>query len=608
MKSALFGILLLVGLYRDGFCGQADAFEGDARLNAVKTIRVLGEPLGTAFDRLSHETGVRFTGDPSVADDKLILYAYRRPLSVTLRTVARYFGFVWTRRDSPEGLAYHLSMPESTAAKEQFERKAELRETAATIAREVAFANSLAPLNLEQLNQKRAEISSALSAEKVPARRQQLVSELNIHANIVSNPRFRAAVPLLAVLSTDEIEGNLSASREYVWPAQPGKAALPEPIAKAILESANAEANNGNPQNPFHIARIKLGPAGDRGPGIAITVEAAYNSGGNRGHSGTKFSLPVALMSGQQLDVPTPNVPADESLHLPVTFSVRSEPNVSLAAEASLPAPALAPVIDALQMARATDLIAGAFYSTMPSDIEVREAPLYEALDTIGRQYGQRWRKEDGFVLLRPIRYARLRAEEPAASKLLQWIKTALDTGLDLDTLAAISALPDPVYQTTLRTLSAALPLLQFTRLEIGRDACAFWRKLSASQRKSALEQGLPYSSLDEELKKSSDAVAKNGLARGALPMSDEQRGSAVLRVDMRETRVWAYRGQGGAAVVGGPTREAALATLRTSFPDLNPDLVVEALQVRARFLFGPPQRPQFTEVFNLPLRPLRNR
>src|SRR2546421_3548886 len=74
-----------------------DPLAGDSRLETKLTVSAVGTSFPDFLSDLSTRTGVRFTADRTVAEDKITLFAQDRPLSATLKAVAHFFNFTWRR-------------------------------------------------------------------------------------------------------------------------------------------------------------------------------------------------------------------------------------------------------------------------------------------------------------------------------------------------------------------------------------------------------------------------------------------------------------------------------------------------------------------------------
>src|SRR5947208_2552434 len=101
----------------------SDPFAGDSRLEAKGTIRAVGISFPDFLADLSAKTGIRFTLDRNVSEDKITLFAHDRPLATTLKAVARFFNFTWRRSGEPGSYTYTLF--QSAAQRRAEEREIE---------------------------------------------------------------------------------------------------------------------------------------------------------------------------------------------------------------------------------------------------------------------------------------------------------------------------------------------------------------------------------------------------------------------------------------------------------------------------------------------------
>src|SRR5205823_2372998 len=103
--------LLLFFLYFTSSClaQENDPFAGDERLQKKHTIQAAGIPLKELLGALTTETGIRFAAGPRVAEDKVVLVAHDRQLVASLRMIARFFNFYWSRSGEPGAYSYTLS-------------------------------------------------------------------------------------------------------------------------------------------------------------------------------------------------------------------------------------------------------------------------------------------------------------------------------------------------------------------------------------------------------------------------------------------------------------------------------------------------------------------
>src|SRR2546425_10987289 len=93
-----------------------DPFVGDSRLSAQRTLRVKGQTLKDFLTDLSAQEMIRFRADERIADDKVVVIAYARPLKATLGAVARFFGFEWRKQGNPA--EYSLTQSDTAAQNE----------------------------------------------------------------------------------------------------------------------------------------------------------------------------------------------------------------------------------------------------------------------------------------------------------------------------------------------------------------------------------------------------------------------------------------------------------------------------------------------------------
>jgi hypothetical protein len=133
-RALFLAALLLIPSAVYGQYTAFDPFAGDERMSARRTIRAHDTALTKLLADLSEQTGVRLRADPSVAGDRVNLFAHDRPLDETLRAVAAFFRFDWR----PDADGYTLYQSAESLREEEAALEARLREAADQIRRAAA--------------------------------------------------------------------------------------------------------------------------------------------------------------------------------------------------------------------------------------------------------------------------------------------------------------------------------------------------------------------------------------------------------------------------------------------------------------------------------------
>src|SRR5206468_790411 len=144
---------------------QPDPFTDDSRLEVKQTIRAVGISFPDFLAELSAKTGIRFTADRNVAEDKITLFAHDRLLSTTLRAVARFFNFSWRREGEAGAYSYVLYQGVAQRKAEEREIDEQLLRAADRILSEIALLRKAELMTPDERLAQEKELGSAMLAE-----------------------------------------------------------------------------------------------------------------------------------------------------------------------------------------------------------------------------------------------------------------------------------------------------------------------------------------------------------------------------------------------------------------------------------------------------------
>src|SRR5207253_1666896 len=115
--------------------------------------------------------------DRNVAEDKITLFAHGRPLSTTLKAVARFFNFTWRRTGEPGSYTYTLFQSAAQRRAEEREIEQRMIHEADRIVRDVELFKRIGNMPKEQQVALADKFDARIAAEQDPKRRLELQEE-----------------------------------------------------------------------------------------------------------------------------------------------------------------------------------------------------------------------------------------------------------------------------------------------------------------------------------------------------------------------------------------------------------------------------------------------
>lgn len=196
----------------------------DRRLASRVTIEAEGIPIDQVLRTLSAKTGVRFTSDRRLGDERLVAFVPESSLSDVMGAVANLYRSTWVAQGDPERPAYRLQQTPAAAREEDLLRRACLQR----IVQRLAFQLRNPP----QPNSPRDDWTAAYP-DVIPILESSIENLLrngsvSIPVSSLAGPaRERVASSLQAVLDRNlEFFKNIEASVNAARPGPPGGPSL----------------------------------------------------------------------------------------------------------------------------------------------------------------------------------------------------------------------------------------------------------------------------------------------------------------------------------------------------------------------------------------------
>ena len=124
----------------------------DARLVRAVALRRKGVSFADLCEALTSETGIRFTANRRVADDKVTLFCHPRPLRDIMRLIALHFGFAWVRKGEEGAYEYELTQTLRSQLLEEGLRERDQEEMLLAIDRQMERFRKYRGLSLTQID------------------------------------------------------------------------------------------------------------------------------------------------------------------------------------------------------------------------------------------------------------------------------------------------------------------------------------------------------------------------------------------------------------------------------------------------------------------------
>lgn len=418
-RIALF-VLIFGGFIGDAVSAQdsLDAFRRmaaqDARLAQKVTLAVPGDSFADFCRTLSAQTGIAFTAESSVADDNLALFCKERSLSDIMLQIARHFRFSWARDGEPG--AYHYALFQERRAQQEEEelRRRSLHQALDNLDRGIETLRkykNLTPIEAAELAQ------SASPEEK--------------HALERMSGTTWALVQLFDQLTPDDKTALLNGSAVVFGPME-GARPLSAEMERRVLQTQRSVSillkENGYSINTTQPIPGGLPPAAIPGMRAAVELRLQEASPGRislrcgvsvqiPGASREFSPLTAAVITGEGTSFQSPRnavvnarFAGEASLHARVTVQPATRfPTLDLR-EAKKPPVAdwnitSADLYAALHQASGRDLIGDCYSVQLYQQglLDVRDRPLFDALNRIGDRMRSRWSLQEGWITFRSL-------------------------------------------------------------------------------------------------------------------------------------------------------------------------------------------------------------
>ena len=124
----------------------------DARLVREISLRLKAVSFADLCLRLTDETGIRFTANRRIADDKVTIFCHPRALRSIMRLIARHFGFAWVRKGEEGAYEYELTQTLRSQLLEEGLRDKDQEEMLLAVDRQMERFRKYRGMSLEQIN------------------------------------------------------------------------------------------------------------------------------------------------------------------------------------------------------------------------------------------------------------------------------------------------------------------------------------------------------------------------------------------------------------------------------------------------------------------------
>lgn len=459
----------------------ADDLRKDARLQKEVTLHLPNALIDEVLQELSKQTGIAFTIDPALAEEKATLFVKNKPAWQVLEKLTTLLDI----RCEKDGEGYHLS-PDPKAIQQEratleWERSA-LRRNAERMLREWAGVTSEDYLVLRAKAQAIEEELARLRREKPPGW-QDLSSEMVKRNYLVREGGlfYRYLAGWLYQRLPQTVWQRLW-NGEPLWfsiPEEPG--ALPLP-ADALRWATTEEPNPQMVRFTLRLDRerqmlfcyLKTHPVRDLFTHVYfdhIVPEPSVNAP-LRVRWERWDNMPESLEGNPKWNkqIPVSTTPALWGRSTPTDWLLR------------------------LAQSGGINVIADAFRLSLPESVLKPGKTLLECLDN-ALWHGGYVRVEDDWLLFRHPDYWRLKRSELPERLVRAMERKAREEGLSLEDYAALAHYLTP--ERTARLEEGYAARFDITPLREAAPALRFWASLTADQKKAALQrQPLPYVSL----------------------------------------------------------------------------------------------------------------
>lgn len=459
-RIALF-VLMFGGFVGDAVSAQdsLDAFRRmaaqDARLAQKVTLAVPGDSFADFCRALSAQTGIAFTAGRSVADDNLALFCNERSLSDIMLQIARHFRFSWARDGVPGAYRYELFQERRAQQEEEELRRRSLHEALDNLDRGIEALRKYKHLTPIEA----AERAQSASPEEKPALER------------MSGTTW-ALVQLFDQLTPDDKTALLNGSAVVFGPME-GARPLSAEMERGVLQTQRTVSillkENGYSINTTQPLPGGLPPAAIPGMRASVELRLQEASPGRislrcgvsvqiPGASREFTPLTAAVITGEGTSFQSPRnavvnarFAKDASLHARVTVQPATRfPALDLRKAKQPPVAdwniTAADLYAALHQASGRDLI-GDCYSVQLYQkglLDVRDRPLFDALNRIGDRMRSRWSLQEGWITFRSLSWQFDRLQHIPNRLFAGWEASRQKNGRQtVNDLMEIAQLPD---------------------------------------------------------------------------------------------------------------------------------------------------------------------
>lgn len=613
---SLILLLLLCSVCADAQTpSTADPFTGDSRLQVKRTLRFVDTPVQDFLADLTQQTGVAFYTDPSVAEDRLNLFVFDRPLAETLRAVASFFQFEWVRSGSGNQAGYTLRQNIAMQRREEEIRSENVLAAAELLHEETEVFARFAALSDEQRLSLSAEIEERLTKETDPNLKRSLQIEYSMVRQLqTQNDWIRIVYAFLRTLTKEQMISLLrSGTREYAWPPSVGYEPLPEKVIEEARQGRKSDDRSGMTISSINFVRMRLTADPLRQPRLRWSITAGRRTFNTHSMFTVASAVPAATLPG----TPAPPQSAepegwrdDAELNAPLPAEPPAIPKEPAAGDAAnrgrgeieedgrpgIETRASRPSTLGEGLRRLTDrkpihIIADSFWTSLIRSRDLRGETVGDALNYLARQTNHRWWKQDGFVMVKSLEYESDRWAEPPAEAMQRWIERAEKSQLDLDDFAEMASLPEHRFNTLNELSVRGIFNLQMYIVTQARDHLQLWNMLSRSQRRKTRAEGILYADMTPAQKRLYERIATDPLSPSIIPSRTRESlaqtlQKASLRLETREQPLWSVRGKPNMIVGSLSTREEALRYFQQSEPKLQLKDIRDGVSVSVSFIY----------------------
>ncbi len=586
--STLACVSLLTCLTSQLCSAAADAFKGDARLAVRRSIHSIEMSLQDILADLTEQTGVNFYADETVRGDRATLIAHEVPLRESLAALASALRFEWLREGPVATAGYVLRLSPTQAREMENERAALVLAAAKTIREEAAAVLAVSGLTDKAAMDRAAASSAARVTERDPDRLRLLTIEQAVAEQLGGRPDWTFAMSYLSRLDTEAIVRAISSgTTEMCWPKTPGCAPFPEEFMRTFMKQA------GSPNlltisglGEFNYARLRL--IGELGRSPTLQWQLTLSKRNINGYTSTSYQGQQPLTA----QASSSEVVGPGTLEARGDLCLRDFPGFRTpAAQSGRHAFAsLGAALEALDAAAPVNVAADAFQSTRLSAPIQSGRKLHEVLSQIARESRHQWGIAGEFVKVYSQTYAVDRWAEPPSHLLAKWLQRGEAGRLELDDFADIASLPPQQLSSLMGLALRGIVPSYLATVGQAKLHLQMWSKLSRADRRKALAEGLAHADLSAECKALFTRAIQEPFSANStvlLPTDYAQRQAlsrALLRVEMRETRIWGVRKQGSSSAISATSRTEALRYFQQSLPKVELKDIQSLVSITVRF------------------------